>query len=86
MWGEAFKSDKKHRLKLNKEKGRVEKNNFYVSENANSEEYKNSSLKRLSEDFADSVMRFLDPKDESFADEYPKRCDILEEIFRGIKR
>lgn len=86
LWGEAFKSDKKHRLKLNKEKGRVEKNNFYVSENANSEEYKNSSLKRLSEDFADSVMRFLDPKDESFADEYPKRCDILEEIFRGIKR
>lgn len=81
LWGDAFRLDKEYRLKLHKKMGTVEDNNFYISENANNDLYKESKSKRLSEDFADSVMKFFDPNYKNFDKEYPKRYEVLKEIF-----
>ena len=61
--------------------GTVEDNNFYISENANNDLYKESKSQRLSEDFADSVMKFFDPNYKNFDKEYPNRYNVLKEIF-----
>ena len=73
--------DKEYRLKLHKKRGTVEDNNFYISENANNDLYKESKSQRLSEDFADSVMKFFDPNYKNFDKEYPNRYNVLKEIF-----
>lgn len=81
LWGDAFRLDKEYRLKLHKKRGTVEDNNFYISENANNDLYKESKSQRLSEDFADSVMKFFDPNYKNFDKEYPNRYNVLKEIF-----
>lgn len=81
LWEEVFRLDKEYRLKLHKKMGTVEDNNFYISENANNDLYKEFKSKRLSEDFADSVMKFFDPNYKNFDKEYPYRYKVLKEIF-----
>lgn len=81
LWEEVFRLDKEYRLKLHKKMGTVEDNNFYISENANNDLYKESKSQRLSEDFADSVMKFFDPNYKNFDKEYPNRYNVLKEIF-----
>lgn len=83
-WKKAYDLDKEN-ITNDRKLNLKEKNDYFVSGYAETHfnKYKGhvkEDRKKYSEDFAESVRRYLDPTDTEFRKKFPNRCDILEQI------
>lgn len=83
IWDEAYKLDKKHIKQLEEKLNFEHEFDYYVTKYALdyanlTEGIENSNV--YAEDFAESVMRYLDPNDTEFKKLFPNRCKILKFI------
>lgn len=83
-WKKAYDLDKEH-ITNDKKLDLKEKNDYFVSHYAETHfnKYKDhvkEDRKKYSEDFAESVRRYLDPTDTEFRKKFPNRCEVLEQI------
>ena len=83
IWNEAYKLDKKYIKKLEEEYGFEYEFDYYVSKYS----LDHANLMKdvdyddvYGEDFAESVMRYLDSNDNEFKDLFPNRCKVLKFI------
>ena len=83
-WKKAYELDKEY-ITNDKRMNLKEKNNYFVSQYAENhfnkfKDHVKEDRKKYSEDFAESVRRYLDPTDTEFRTKFPNRCHVIEQI------